>query len=92
MKTIRIVNPRPGTAQFTSERAARKYVERKKIARWADESKDSIFFFAVDRAREQGLSAVAEVKSTARLLGKVVFWNGPDPDPYALHAPGQVRS
>lgn len=92
MKTIRILNPRPGTAQFTSERAARKYVERKHIARWADENHDTIFFFAVTRARDAGIDAVAQAQSAARTLGKVVFWNGEDRDPLAIHIPGTVRS
>ena len=92
MKTIRIVNPRPGTAAFTSDRAARKYVERKRIARWADPNQDSIFFFEVTRSRDAGIDAVAHVQSAARTLGKVVFWNGTDPDPFAIHIPGAVRS
>lgn len=92
MKTIRIANPRPGTAKFTSERAARKYVERKRIARWTDESRNEIFFFEASRFTEQAKQTVVEVKSAARRLGKVVFWNGRDADPYALHVPGQVRS
>lgn len=92
MKTIRILNPRPGTTQFTSERAARKYVEKKRIARWADDNKDSIFFFEVTRARDAGIDAVAQAQSAARILGKVIFWNGEDGDPSAIHIPGAVRS
>lgn len=92
MRTIRILNPRPGTAQFTSERAARKYVDKKRIARWADEKQEAIFFFEVTRAKDQGIAAVADVQSAARRLGKVVFWNGEDGDPFAIHIPGAVRS
>ena len=88
---IRIVNPRPGCAQFTSERAARKYVERRKIARWNDESKTSIFLYHDSVIVSEYRQAASESKSSARRLGKVKFWNGDDPDEFAVHRPGEVR-
>ena len=91
MKTIRIVNPIPGHTHFTSERAARKYVERKKIARWVDESKTEIFLYHDALVAQQRRVAVVEAQSAARRLGKVSFWNGEDPDPVAIHRPGEVR-
>ena len=92
MRTIRIANPRPGQAQFTSERAARKYVERRKIARWVDsETKAEIFFYDCALIQQRQNAALAEVASDARRLGKVLFWNGTDPDPVAIHRPGEVR-
>lgn len=91
MKTIRIANPRPGQARFTSERAARKYVERRKIARWVDEGKNEIFFYDCALVQQRQNMALGEVASDARRLGKVLFWNGTDTDPVAIHRPGEVR-
>lgn len=66
-------------------------MERKKIARWSDETESAIFFFEVGRFQEEGKAAIVEVLTAARRLGKVVFWNGEDGDPLAIHCPGEVR-
>lgn len=89
---IRIVNPRPGCAQFTSERAARKYVDRKRIARWNNEARTEIFLYHSALIPSERNAIVAEAKSASRRLGKVIFWNGDDHDPFAIHIPGTVRS
>lgn len=88
MQMIRIVNPRPGSAPYTSIRAAMKYV-RRKIARFTEEGE--LFFFNGNRSDEERKTAQAEVQSKARRLGKIVFWNGEDGDPLAIHRPGEVR-
>lgn len=91
LKTIRIVNPRQGHAEFTSERAARKYVERRKIARWVDENKEAIFFYHDTFVEPDQKAVLAEMQAKSRVLGTVLFWNGDDADPLAIHRPGEVR-
>jgi hypothetical protein len=88
---IRIVNPRPGCAQFTSERAARKYVERRKIARWNNPEKTEIFLYHDTLISSERMAIVNQTKSAARRLGRISFWNGEDRDPLAVHRPGEVR-
>jgi hypothetical protein len=88
MQTIKIVNPRPGGAKYTSIRAALKYVKQK-IARMTE--RNELFFYDnVRRIEERVEAKVAIEKEHARLNG-IVLWNGEDGSPVAMHRPGEVR-
>lgn len=87
---IRIANPVPGEAHYTSKHRAEQHVAAQR-ARFTE--RGELFFFdnrRTERFRRDALRVLAD-HSIDTYRGGVVFWNG-DGDPHGRTLPGLVRS
>jgi hypothetical protein len=90
MSKIRIANPRPGSAKYTSECQAERYVRRGEAVKIGDELQ-----FLSETEQRQLRNVEAQVAQSERRASDVyikgtVWWNGSDPD--GMHRPGEVVS
>ncbi len=86
---IRIANPRPGSARYTTVNQAERYVRLGMAVMTA-----GVLCFTTS-AEERQRQAIRYVPSSrccsdAYVLG-VVYWNG-EASPFAMRKPGEVRS
>ena len=89
MPKIRIANPLPGSAKYTTARQAERYVRRKEAVLI-----DSTLHFLSPAERRQMQSVTRIIQSERRAsdvyIRGVIWWNGRDPG--GMHRPGEVIS
>ena len=89
---IRIVNPVPGEARFTSFASARKHCQRG-IATFTEDGQ--LRWLNNDRMQRRPRDVENAIQASAirqhRNPKGVVFWNG-ETDPALRHRPGEARS
>lgn len=88
MSAIAIINPEPGGRRFTSPSRAREYVRRGRAVL----ERGKLRFLGPTQeflARRRDAEAEAEFN---RNRSGIIFWNGSDPNPLAMHRPAEVRS
>ncbi|HTN73100.1 MAG TPA: hypothetical protein VMO00_18610 [Methylomirabilota bacterium] len=91
MSKVRIANPRPGGAQYTTIAQADRFVRRHEA--YID-GEQLHFLQPAELRQTQGVMAAiaAERHRSDVYITRQVWWNGDDPDPYATHGPGDIRS
>ncbi len=88
MSKIRIANPRPGCARYTSESQAERYVRRGEAVRIGDE------LHFLSQAEQRHMENVerqiirSERRASDVYIRGTVWWDGPDPG--GMHRPGEV--
>jgi hypothetical protein len=89
MSKIRIANPQPGSAKYTTVSRAERYVRRKEAV-WID---GELHFLSPTEQRQMQ-TFVQTIKSERRAsdvyIRGIVWWDGRDPD--GMHRPGEVIS
>ena len=91
MSKIRIVNPRPGGARYTTIAQAEHFVRRHE----AHLDGDQLYFLQPAELRQTWsvMSAIAVERNCSDVyITRQVWWNGSDQDLLATHGPGEVRS
>jgi hypothetical protein len=91
MSRVRIANPRPGSAKYTSESQARRYVRRGEAVRIGP---DLHFLSDAEQRHMRNVEAhisVSERRASDVYVGsRKIWWNGVDID--GMHRPGEVIS
>ena len=90
MSKVKITNPNPGCAKYTTESQADRYVRRGEAVligcEWTFLSdSEQRHMHNVERSLQAGRSC-----SDVYVDGKSVLWNGSEPG--GMHRPGEVRS
>jgi hypothetical protein len=93
--SVRIANPLPGQSVYTNAKSASRLVARGRAERLPD---GSIRLFpqpaldALEAAERRKLADLALSRDIVRMRSGVIWWNGSDRRPNAMHRPGEVCS
>src|SRR5262249_28284998 len=84
-KTIRIINPKPGSQRNTSSKRAEKFV-RRGLAVLRD---GELFFWEDQRVLDMRKEAETQARFESAVgLDRIIGWNGSDRRPFVRHRPG----
>jgi hypothetical protein len=89
MSRIRIANPQPGSAKYTSVSRAERFVRRKEAVILNSELH---FLSPAEQRRMQTINRIikSERRASDVYIRGIVWWNGNDPG--GMHRPGEVVS